>query len=323
MRVFTLEDIRDIYIKIVQRGYGFILSKLTLSEKARTKSSFNDARIDSSNCWIIPHVRARWNYLITGHKQTTYEEYVSKKFGSERNVKMISIGSGVCSHELEFARLNPSWEITCVDFSDKLLMVAQKIAQREKLSNIKFIIKDIYKYSLPNDYYNIVLFHSSLHHFKNLNHLIGKVYKSMAVNGKLIINEYVGANRFQYGKHQINEINRCLKLIDKDYKKVYKTNMYKKRYYGSGIVRMIISDPSECIESENILPAIKFYFIVVEEKGYGGNLLMPALKDISHHFVDLDERKKRCIDNVFAFEDEYLRHNNSDFIFGIYKKTKL
>ncbi len=49
---------------------------------------------------------------------------------------------------------------------------------------------------------------------------------------------------------------------------------------------------------------------------------MPVLKDISHHFVNLDEKKKRCIEKVFNHEDDYLKQNNSDFMFGIYEKTK-
>ncbi len=320
MRVLTLEDIRDIYIKINQRGYEFIFSKLTLFQKKRTKSSFNNINIANSNWWIIPLVRERWNFLITGNSRLSYEEYLSKKYNNGQAVKMISIGSGICSHELKLAKLNPNWEITCLDFSEKLLQAAEELSKKEGLTNIKFLVKDIYKHSLPNNYYNMVLFHSSLHHFKNLNEFVGKVHKSMVTNGKLIINEYVGVNRLQFDKRQLNEINQSLHLIDKEYRKIYKTNLYKNRYYGSGLLRMIISDPSECIESENILPAIKKHFKTIEERGYGGNLLMPVLKDISHHFVNIDEKKKECIEKIFKHEDEYLKHNKSDFVFGIYEK---
>lgn len=74
MRLFTWEDIRDVYIKINQRGYEFILSKLTFSKEERTKSSFNDTNISNSNWWIIPLVKERWNFLITGDPKLTYEE---------------------------------------------------------------------------------------------------------------------------------------------------------------------------------------------------------------------------------------------------------
>jgi len=322
MKIITIEDVRDIYLKSVQRGIKFIFTKFSLSEKSRTKSSFNDNNKDGSNWWQIPYVIKRWNYLITGSKDVGYEEYISEKYSEGKKIKMLSMGSGVCSHEIEFARLNPDWEITCLDFSEKLLQTAERIAINEGLTNIKFLISDIYKHTLPIDYYDIVLFHSSLHHFKNLDIFLEKIHNSLIPKGKLIINEYVGVNRLQYNKMQMREINQCLNLIDKKYKRMYKSNLYKNKYYGSGILRMIISDPSECIESEEILPNIYKKFRIVEEKGYGGNLLMPVLKNISHHFIELDEEKKKLLVKIFDYEDKYLENNRSDFVFGIYEREK-
>ncbi len=321
MRLITIEDIRDLYIKSAQRGYKFIFSKLSISGKKRTKSSFNVTDTDGSDWWTIPKVRERWNHLITGDSSISYEKYFSEKYCDGQAVKMISVGSGICSHEMEFARLNPGWKITCIDFSEKLMQAAAKVAEQEGLTNVEFIIEDIYNHTFPDDYYNIVLFNSSLHHFKNLDDLIGKVHRSMAPDGKLIINEYTGANRFQYSKSQLKEINKCLGLIDKEYRKIFKTKLYKNRYWGSGIFRMLISDPSECVESESILSTISCYFKTLEEKGYGGNLLMPALKSISHHFQKPDAGKEICINNVFKYEDEYLMSNRSDFVFGVYEKS--
>ena len=83
---------------------------------------------------------------------------------------------------------------------------------------------------------------------------------------------------------------------------------------------MILADPSECIDSASILPAIHSNFHTIIEKSYGGNILMNVLKDISHHFIDLDSNKSRILDKLFSLEDEYLTKNTSDFIFGIYQK---
>jgi hypothetical protein len=117
MKILTLEDIRDIYLKMAHRGVSFSLSKFTFNKVKRTKSSFNASHYDSSNWWIIPEVKLRWNELITGSKETTYEEFVSQNyFQGYSSLQMVSIGSGVCSHELKLVELNPHWEIICVDF---------------------------------------------------------------------------------------------------------------------------------------------------------------------------------------------------------------
>ena len=59
---------------------------------------------------------------------------------------------------------------------------------------------------------------------------------------------------------------------------------------------------------------------MILEKSYGGNILAPVLKDISYNFLELDEDKINNLDRLFKFEDEYLKSNKSDFVFGIYKK---
>jgi hypothetical protein len=68
------------------------------------------------------------------------------------------------------------------------------------------------------------------------------------------------------------------------------------------------------------MPAIHSSFKTVVEKPYGGNILMNALKDISHHFVELDAEKEKVLEDLFAFEDHYLKTQSSDFVFGVYSK---
>lgn len=322
MRLITLEDFRDLYLKLVQRGFTFILSKATFNSVKRTKSSFNESNIVAANWWMIPGIRSRWNQLITGSPDISYEEFISKGiFKNSEALKMVSIGSGVCSHELKIAELNPHWDIICIDFSDNLLDEARKTAREKKLQNINFVAENIYKYQLTDDYYDIVFFNSSLHHFNHIESFIAdKVVRKLKGNGMLIMHEYVGPNRMQYNKNQLIAINDCLKLLDKKYRIMYKSRLKKNRYYGSGLIRMIVSDPTECVDSESILPTIYKHFNVILEKQLGGNILMSVLKDIAHHFVNADNENSKYLNRVIKFEDEYLENNSSDFIFGVYQK---
>lgn len=322
MRLITIEDFRDIYLKIMQRGLAFIFSKFSLNENKRTKSSFNNINIQSSNWWIIPEVRKRWNKMITGNPNITYEEYISKNiFNSSKSIKMLSLGSGACSHELILAELNPHWEILCVDFSNKRIEEAKKNAQDKNLQNIHFIAENVYTCDLPDEYYDLVFFHHSLHHFKDMKSFIpDNVASKLIKDGKLIIHEFVGPNRLQYHKRQLKAINQCIDLIDPEYRIMFKTSLKKNKYYGSGLFRMILSDPSECVDSENILPEIHKHFKVLVENPLGGSLLMHVLKDISHHFVETDAEKIENLHRLFKFEDDYLLKNTSDFMFGIYEK---
>ena len=87
------------------------------------------------------------------------------------------------------------------------------------------------------------------------------------------------------------------------------------------MLRMILSDPSEAVDSSQILPAIHEYFETIEEKKLGGNLLMLLFKDIAYHYIHPEDSIATSIlEKVFKEEDEYLKDHPSDFVFGIYKK---
>lgn len=325
MKLITIDDFIDLYSKIKQRGLDYFFSKLTLSKLSRTKSAFNQEEIIHSNWWIIPLVRKRWNKLISGNENTIYEEFLMNEvLSNDKEIRMLSVGSGVCSHELILAEYPQFKEITCVDLAQNRLNEAKKMADKKGLKNIRFECANIFEFIEKGNEYDIVFFHQSLHHFSNMNTFITDyICKSLTNNGKLIINEFVGSSRLQFPKAQIKGVNDALKIIPKTFRKRFKTELNKNKFYGSGIIRMIQADPSECIDSINILPSIYRHFKPIVEKPYGGNILMNVLKDISHHFVETNSEKEIVLNNLFEFEDNYLKSNTSDFIFGVYQKKKI
>lgn len=318
----TLGDFIDLWSKLNQRGKGFILSKLNPSKLNRTKSAFNESAVSSANWWIIPSVKKRWNHLITGSNGLDYEDYlVHKWFRNKKNISLLSIGSGVSSHEIKIARHPQFSKVVCTDLVASLLNKAEENAISAGLTNMHFICGDINK-SIPKDEkFDIVFFHASLHHFYDIDQFIkNTVLPRLKPNGFIIINEYVGTNRLQFGSNQINAINEALTLIPKKYRKRYKSNSYKNKYYGSGLLRMIIADPSECVDSEQIIPVLHKYCKVIEERPYGGNILMNVLKDIAHNFTNSDSESEAILKRLFEFEDYYLKFATSDFLFGVYQK---
>jgi ubiquinone/menaquinone biosynthesis C-methylase UbiE len=322
MRLITSDDFIDTYCKIIQRGRHFVFSKFTLDKKTRTKSAFDDSAFSASNWWIIPAVRQRWNSMITGNPEMNYKQYLYEHFvRGKSGLKLLSLGSGVCSHELELAGYTEFSKIVCLDLAQNLLDVAHAQAKREKKDNIKFICSDIKNYDFKDGYFDFVLFNASLHHFEDVEKLVeSDVKKCLKPSGKLVINEYVGPNRQQYPREQIAAINSAISSIDKPLRTRFKTKLYKSKFSGPGLWRMIVADPSECVDSKNILPAVHKNFITILEKPFGGNILMGTLKDISHHFVELDRHKKEVLNRLFAIEDEYLKSHQSDYLFGIYGK---
>lgn len=325
MRLITYDDVFDIYYRLNLKGWGFLRSKLSFNKLIRTYSSFNSDESHTSNWWNIPAVRIRWNRIITGNPEKNYVDYVFEKYLKEKqNLKLLSPGCGVCSNELKFAGFPSFGKITCIDLADKPLYTAKRIAKQEGLNQMEFLKGDVNEMDFPGNYYDVVLFNSSLHHFKNVeNLLLNRISKTLKDDGLLVINEYVGPDRLQWSKSQLKIVNELLQnSIPEKYKRRYKSRFSKSRLSGPGILRMIFSDPSEAVDSENIIPALRKGFITLEEKYPGGNILMPLLKDIAFHFTEEDPEAMVLLDELMKAEDEFLNDNQSDNIFGIYRKKQ-
>lgn len=322
MPLITSDDFIETYLKIKQRGYRYIFSKLNLSNNKRAKGTFNDINFESSNYWIVPKIRERWNQLISGDKTITYEQYFSNKYlKNKKGLTLLSMGSGTCSHEITFAKQTHFSRITCVDFAEKPLQEAKIISAKLGIFNIDFINSRVNDFIIAEKAYDVILFHSSLHHFKKIPELLARVSYGLKDDGLLLINDYVGPNRLQLHKYQKKEINDIIiNTIPAKYKKRLFSKMPKKKISGPGLLRMIITDPSEAVESKTICPSIYQLFEVVEEKKTGGDLLMWVFKDIAHNFTDDNPETNQLLETIFSREDEYLKNHESGFIFGIYKK---
>ncbi len=321
MALITADDWRESWSRLEQRGWGFLWSKFNPNGLARTRSTFGDEHLETANWWIVPAVRQRWNKLITGDPGLRYEDYfVEKYLGDRQGLRMLSLGCGIASHERYLASFSCFEEITAIDLSSKLIEAARRKAQADGLENIQFEVADINDLELPADYYDVVMFHASLHHFKNLQGLIGrKIPHTLKTGGLLLINEYVGPNRLQWPAHQVEEANRLLKeLVPTSHRSRFRSHRAKNHLTGPGWLRMLISDPSEAVESESILPLLHEYFTPLEEKPYGGNLLVLILKDIAHHFVDETHENQAILSALFKAEDKWLKQQASMMLFGVY-----
>ncbi len=322
MALITRGDFIELFSKIQQRGWKYIFSKFHLNKTQRIRTTFNNIHINSANWWIIPEVRKRWNKKISGNQYLDYEDYlVDNYLKNKTGLRMLSIGCGIGSHEIKFAQHPCFALVKGIDLSPKLVNAANEKARKLQLSNLQYQVANVYKYDFKPAYCDLVLFHSSLHHFSELDVLIGKHIKNcLNPGGVLVINEYVGPDRLQWSKAQLNKINELLAEMPVKYRKRYLSSRIKQREYKPGILRMKISDPSEAICSSSILPVIHHYFKCLEEKSIGGNILMMLLKDIAHHFVNENPEKIAVLHELFKAEDRYLATHNSDFVFGVYQK---
>jgi hypothetical protein len=140
-------------------------------------------------------------------------------------------------------------------------------------------------------------------------------------NGILVVFEYVGPNRLQWSKNQLDKANQLLEKLPKKFKLLINNSSIKKRVYKPGILRMLLVDPSEAVDSEAIVPSLKSKFKVLEQTNLGWNILHILLKGISHNFLNEEPETKTLIKKLLEEEDLFVKQeSHSDAIFGVFQK---
>jgi len=323
MAWITRDDFIELRAKIRQRGLHYILTKVNPSSADRVRSTFGASSATHANWWIIPAIRARWNQRITGEARQPYEEYVIERYLSgAQHLRMLSLGCGVGSHERAFAKKGPFSEVIGIDLAPNLIEQANAMARQEELTNIRFITADVNTLKLSGPRYDVLLFHSSLHHFLQLGHLMETTIPALLKpGGFLVLNDYWGPNRLQWTRAQLATINRLLPQLPRRYRQRFLSKSIKNRVHGPGYWRMKLSDPSEAAEAERIYPLLRKHYQTLEESTVGGNILMPLFKDIAHNFLEEDEETRQWLTWLFRAEDEFLARTSerSLLFFGVYQ----
>lgn len=316
----TFGDFIDIYLKVRKKGAGSVFHKLfNLTYKNKVSSKWDDFNAES-DFWIIPEVRQHWNKIISGDASVSYEEYVSKKyFSGKSDVSLLSIGCGEGVHERNFYDHLNFKECLGVDISHGSILGAQKLADQQK-KNITYKTANFSEMNFGDKKYDIILFDSSLHHFKNIKEFLNtKIKPLLNKDGVLVIFEYCGPNRLQWSTKQLNASNAILKQLPEKYKTFNNVSQLKRKVYRPGFLRVYAVDPSEAPDSVNLVEALHANFDTVEEKKLGWNIIQPLFKGIAHNFLDTTPETEKWIDFILKEEEEFVKKNTSDAIFGVYK----
>lgn len=320
----SIGDLIDLYYKVKQKGLQVLSGLFHVSDQNRTASKWN-THISSSDFWILPQVRRRWNEKITGDPALEYEDYVMDRYlPGGKNLGMLSVGCGTGARERKFGKYRQFDRIDGIDVAEQQIQRAREDAARANLHHLEYIAGDFTKQKFEHAPYDVILFNSSLHHFPNIAGLLqSHVLPLLKENGLLIVFEYAGPNRLQWTNEQLDEANGVLRAIPEKYRIRFQSKIVKNKIYRPGLWRVRLIDPSEAIDSENMAGALHQHFDILEEKKIGWDISHLVLKDIAHHFLDEEDvEAQNWLRFIFEKEDAYCeRTGRSDALFGIYKKT--
>ena len=149
---------------------------------------------------------------------------------------------------------------------------------------------DAFSAALPGDF-DLVHWNNALHHMPDTEAAVAWSRDRLRPGGVFAIDDYVGASRFQHSAHLLDWANRMLavlpdRLLRRPGESGELVPRVQMRCDAEWLARM---DPSEAVDSANILPAIWRSFPEAEIIPTGGALYFVALNDAFHNFVSEDD----------------------------------
>jgi SAM-dependent methyltransferase len=280
--------------------------------------------------WLNSRLAGKYhlNKLKIGNKTMSIQEWlpwVKEKYVPETLEYGLSLGCGDGALERHALSLGICKRFDAFDLSSRSVNIAiEERGKRGFSDKLHYEVKDINSIALENDKYDIVFLDSSMHHFRNLEHVIMEIRKSLKKNGLLIANEFVGPSQFQWTDKQLQIMNELLPLLPPRLCHDIMTNAQKIPIGRPSIEHMNTHDPSEAIRSAEIIPLLEEYFEIVERTDFGGTLLHLLLQGIIENFDPAREEDISILRLLGYIEDVLIREGvlSSDFTFLVLKNNK-
>ena len=253
---------------------------------------------------------------------TDWQHYIKEKY-SLNNQICLSIGCGTGNLERSIIEIGCAKNVDAFDISAISIINAKKLAETNGLK-INYFEADANNIILENNKYDFVVAHNSVHHIKNLEHIMQQISNSLKPNGLFVMVEFVGPTRFQWTDRQLIIINDILKILPNKFKKIGQNGQnYKTAFNRETLKGYLDSDPSEAVRSGDIISVTNNFFEILEERNMGGTILHLLLSEIIHNFDESKEEERAIIKLLGYFEKTIIENGDlpSDFKLIVCRKN--
>ena len=320
MNLVNSQDLLDVYYRIRRTGIRGIANRLGISRRARVEAAWDNSETAPKLWANIDCVRRSLNRSVTGDPAVEPLRWFADTYLKPRpGLRALSLGSGAGRVEFRLSTMCDFSSFEGIDISRKLTRQANDYAEREGRKELRFICGDMLKMELPRSTFDLVFAFHSLHHFANVERILTRAKAALKPDGLLAFEEYVGPNRFQWRPEQLEAINVLLARIPPRYRKRYGLNVEKVRVKAPGLLRMLLADPSEAVDSESILPFVRNNFEILAMKNMGGTITHALFHDIAHNFASSDAESLSLVTMVLEEEQRMIEEGTlqSDFAFVV------
>ncbi len=275
-------------------------------DEAREYWESGTAESEENHYWgAQPLVRRAINRRITGDPNLWPMDWFAAKYASSPFPLGLSAGCGEGALERDLVSKNVCRMVEGIDFSREALRQAETLAEEAGLSaRIRYRAGNLDALTLPAGAYDIVFFHGSLHHAREVENVLSTVNDSLKPGGIVFLDEYLGPSRLEWSDSVWRFAQAAFESLDPGLKN--RPNL---------MVPLPLDDPSESVRSSLIAPALASRFEILEDRPYGGNILWFTFPCLDMKMLRND--RSGALSRLIALEDHLLENRWVESYFRI------
>jgi O-antigen biosynthesis protein len=250
----------------------------------------------------FPPCTAYINRLVSGDESVGWLEFVAGLLDEPGDLGLsICCGSGYV--ERQALELGMASAMEGTDISEDALEIARRSAEGLPITYRRL---DLNRDELETARYDFVVSAAALHHVTNLEHCVHQLWRSLKPGGLLLMNEFVGPDRFQWTDRQLEEMNRLFEPLPAEKRHNLLTGVTSERIERRPLAYMIEADPSEAVRSSEIVGIVSLFFEPFVVREFGGTVLHPMLEGTAGNFDMEDEEDRAVVRSLIEAEERLI-----------------
>ncbi|MEG4455097.1 class I SAM-dependent methyltransferase [Microcoleus sp. N9_A1] len=242
--------------------------------------------------WQIPDVIRYINKRVSGESVDGFSQGLTntaiKLAGNKAPfLKGVSVGCGAGAKEMSLIKAGLVEQFDLFDLSAERIKQGKDIAQKLSLADrVNFYCTDAFQTAISPSTYDFVHWNNSLHHMPNVVEAVSWSYYVLQTGGMFYMDDYIGANRFQWSSQEVEIASKARENLPKQY---LLHSQSEDRCLPTKILvpnreALIAQDPSEAGDSERIIEAVRLFFQEAKITFTGGIIYHLALSDVFQNF---------------------------------------
>ncbi len=238
------------------------------------------------------------------------------RYLQERSIarpRAISVGSGNGGKELAVLHAGIVGSFDCYEVGIGAIEAGRRMAAEQGMSErLRFHHADAFTVDVAADY-DLVYWNNALHHMADTRAAIRWSWDRLRPGGVFAMDDYVGASRFQHMPEMVAWSNRMLALLPNRLLRRWDdpARSIPNTAYVPDPAAIAAIDPTEAVDSGNILPGLRATFADAEIISTGGALYFVALNDAFHNFVS--EEDLRLLDALLLLDEAVARQGETSY----------